>query len=98
MTIDIRQQANQVTITLAGRLDTITTPQLEAEIIRMDPQVNELVFDLADLNYLSSSGLRVLVSVQKKLAGRGKMIIRNSQQPVRNVFEITGFTDVLNIE
>ena len=98
MTIEKLQQQNILTVRLTGRLDTITAPQLEAELRMIDPQISELVFDLEELVYLSSSGLRVIVTVQKKLAGYGKMIIRNARGPVMEVFEITGFTEVLTFE
>ena len=98
MTVEKLQKQNEMTLRLTGRLDTITAPQLEAELRALDPQVNEIVFDLAELVYLSSSGLRVIAAVQKKLAGHGKMTIRNARGPVMEVFEITGFTEVLTFE
>ena len=98
MTVDISKEQNRWTVALAGRLDTITAPQLEAALDRLDPQVREIVFDLSQLSYLSSSGLRVLVTVHKKLSGSGKLIIRQATKPVMDVFDITGFSGILNFE
>jgi anti-sigma B factor antagonist len=97
MTIQVTYEGNRMTLALSGRLDTITTPQLETELKLSDDQINEVVLDLTGLCYLSSSGLRVIASLHKKLAGHGKMIIRNVQKPVMDVFDITGFSDVLTI-
>lgn len=97
MTIQKTIEQNRLTLALSGRLDTITTPQLETELKALDGQICEVVLDLAELCYLSSSGLRAIASLQKKLAGHGKMVIYNVQKPVMDVFDITGFSDVLSI-
>lgn len=98
MTIETSREQGKLTVTLTGRLDTITSPQLEAELDRIDAQVKEIVFDFAQLVYLSSSGLRVIVTVHKKLLGSGKITIRNATKPVMDVFDITGFSSVLMFE
>jgi anti-sigma B factor antagonist len=97
MTIQITRDQNKLTLALSGRLDTITTPQLEAELKTLDAQIGEVVLDLAELCYLSSSGLRAIASLQKKLSGHGKLVICHVQKPVMDVFDITGFSDVLSI-
>lgn len=98
MTIETAKEQGKWTVKLTGRLDTITSPQLEAELSAIDAQVRELVFDLSELVYLSSSGLRVLVTVHRKLSGSGKISLRKVTKPVMDVFEITGFSDILNFE
>lgn len=98
MNIHKEQEQNRLTIKLEGRLDTVTAPLLEAEILAMDGQTSELILDFSELKYLSSSGLRVIVSAHKWLAGRGRLIIRNVQKSVMEVFDITGFTEVLTLE
>lgn len=87
-----------LTLTLEGRLDTITAPQLESVIKTELNGVDKLVFDFAALEYISSAGLRVLLSAQKIMQIRGGMVIRNTNETINEVFEITGFVDILTIE
>lgn len=88
----------KLTISLEGRLDTNTAPELEAEMKSSVEGVEELIFDLADLVYISSAGLRVLLSAQKVMNKQGKMTIKNSNDDIREIFDVTGFVDILNIE
>ena len=88
----------QLTLTLTGRLDTTTAPQLEAELKRSIGGVESLVLNFANLEYLSSAGLRVLLAAQKVMNKQGKMVIRNVNETISEVFEITGFSDILTIE
>lgn len=85
-------------ISLLGRLDTTTAPLLEAELKTSLNDVEELVFDLKDLEYISSAGLRVLLAAQKVMNKQGSMKITNVIAEIMEVFEITGFTDILTIE
>ena len=87
-----------LTFALEGRLDTATAPQLEAGIKEAIDGVVSLVFDLEKLDYVSSAGLRVLLSAQKIMNEQGKMIVTHVNSLVMDIFEITGFTDVLTIE
>ena len=98
--MDINKKINGKELTLAveGRLDTITAPQLEAELKRSVGDTERLIFDLSSLEYISSAGLRVLLSAQKVMNRQGEMIVRNANEMVMEVFEITGFVDILNIE
>ena len=91
MQINKNQEGNKLTLAPIGRVDTITAPELEAAIV-LDG-VEELVFDLAQVDYISSAGLRVLLSAQKKMAGKS-MKIANSKPAVKEVFDITGFSDI----
>ena len=91
MQINKNQEGNKLTLAPIGRVDTITAPELEAAIV-LDG-VEELVFDLAQVDYISSAGLRVLLSAQKKMAGK-TMKIANSKPAVKEVFDITGFSDI----
>lgn len=86
-----------LTIALEGRLDTSTAPQLEAEV-KAITGVTELTMDLAKLEYLSSAGLRVLLAAQKMMNKQGKMVVRNVNETIMEVFEVTGFIDILTIE
>lgn len=88
----------QLSIMLEGRLDTNTAPQLEAELKREIGGVEKLVFDFEKLEYLSSAGLRVLLSAQKVMNKQGKMTVKNVNDEVNEIFEITGFSDFLTIE
>ena len=91
MQINKNQEAGKLTLAPIGRVDTITSPELEAAIV-LDG-VEELVFDLAQVDYISSAGLRVLLSAQKKMAGKS-MKIANAKPAVKEVFDITGFSDI----
>ena len=84
--------------TLGGRLDTVTAPELEKELKSSLNGVSELVLDFAGLEYISSAGLRVLLSGYKLLYGKGTMKITNINDIVKEVFDVTGFSDILNIE
>ena len=84
-------------IVLKGRLDTTTAPQLEAELKTSLNNITELVICLKDLEYISSAGLRVLLAAQKVMSAQGEMKVTNVRPEVYEVFEITGFTDILTI-
>jgi len=92
------QQNGELNIALKGRLDTTTAPQLEGELRGALDGVTTLVFDLKDLAYISSAGLRVLLSAQKTMNRQGDMILRNVNSDIMEIFEVTGFVDILNIE
>ena len=98
MTIDKQQNGSELTLTLNGRLDTTTAPELENAIKENIAGVTNLVMDFAGLEYLSSAGLRVILSAQKTMNKQGEMVIRNVNETINEVFEITGFIDILTIE
>ena len=98
MNIVKTQEGSKLTIALEGRLDTVTAPQLEAELRTAGNGVSERVFDLGALDYVSSAGLRVLLSAQKVMNRQGSMTIRSVKPEIMEIFEVTGFTDILNIE
>lgn len=87
-----------LTIALAGRLDTVTAPELETVVNESLGGVRDLTMDLGELVYISSAGLRVLLSAQKRMNKQGKMVVRHVNETVMEVFEITGFADILTIE
>lgn len=98
--LDIRKNAENetLTISLEGRLDTTTAPSLEAELKASLEGITELIFDFKELEYISSAGLRVLLSAQKTMNNQGKMIIRNVRPEIMEIFDVTGFVEILNIE
>ena len=98
MTIEKTVNGTELTITLSGRLDTTTAPQLETELKASMEGVERLVLDFAALEYLSSAGLRVLLAAQKTMNKQGKMIVRNVNETIADVFEITGFANILTVE
>ena len=98
MTIEIKRNAEDVTIKLAGRLDTITAPTLDKTINEDIAQEKNLILDLKELEYISSAGLRVLLSAQKKFQKLGYMKVTNVCEEIMSVFEMTGFSDILTIE
>ncbi len=87
-----------LTMVLEGRLDTTTAPQLEEELAASLDGVTDLVFEISDLEYISSAGLRVLLSAQKIMNKQGGMVVRNATDEVMEIFEVTGFSDILTIE
>ena len=98
MTIEIKTTVEATVIEVAGRLDTITAPMLDKTINEDIPGVKNLILDIKDVAYVSSAGLRVLLSAQKKMQKVGSMKVRNVCDEVMEVFEMTGFADILVIE
>ena len=98
MTIEKNLNGTELTVTIVGRLDTTTAPQLEAEFKQSISGVEKLVLDFASLDYLSSAGLRVLLAAQKVMNKQGEMIIKNVNDTINEIFEVTGFVDILTIE
>lgn len=89
---------NTLTISLEGRLDTTTAPRLEEVLRDSLDGVTVLTLDLEELEYISSAGLRVLLSAQKVMNKQGEMLVRNASADLMEIFEVTGFVDILNIE
>lgn len=98
MEIKKLQDGNKLDMIIEGRLDTITAPALEASIKESITGVEKLTLDFEKLEYLSSAGLRVLLSTQKIMNKQGEMVIRNVNETIAEIFDITGFCDILNIE
>ena len=98
MTIEKNLNGTELTVTITGRLDTTTTPQLEAEFKQSITGVEKLVLDFSALEYLSSAGLRVLLAAQKVMNKQGELIIKNANDTINEIFEVTGFIDILTIE
>ena len=88
----------ELDIVIAGRLDTVTAPELEKEINENIVGVTKLVFDFAPLEYLSSAGLRVILTAQQIMNKQGKMVVRNVNDTINEIFDVTGFVDILPIE
>ncbi len=97
MTIDKKREGNQLVLTVSGRLDTMTAPELESVIKENLDGVDELYLDFKDLEYISSAGLRVVLGARKSM-GSGKFAVRNLCSDVREIFDITGFSDIITIE
>ena len=98
MTIHQNNNGSKLTFALEGRLDTTTAPQLEKELRQAVEGVTDLTFDLAALEYISSAGLRVLLAAKKIMNKQGEMVIRNANESIIEIFEVTGFSDILTIE
>ena len=90
-------QGSNLELALVGRLDTTTAPQLEAEFKTSIDGVTDLTLDFEKLEYISSAGLRVLLAAQKVMNRQGEMTIKNVCEDIMEVFEITGFSDILHI-
>ena len=97
MKINIKKHGDSVTVALDGRLDTKTAPELEAKISDLKG-ANDVVLDLEKVDYVSSAGLRVILSMQKTVSGKGGMKVINVDSNVMDIFEVTGFSEILNIE
>ncbi len=98
MVITKTTEENKLIVKVEGRLDTATAPELEQELNGAIDEAEELVFDLEGLEYLSSAGLRILLASQKKMAAKGGMKVTNVNDVIMEIFEITGFSDILTIE
>ena len=98
MTIEIKKSADELVLEITGRLDTITAPALDKTINENLGEIKSLILDFKHIEYISSAGLRVLLSTQKKLQQNGTMKLKNVREEVMEVFEITGFVDILTIE
>ncbi len=97
MTINKETDGSKLLVKVEGRLDTTTAPELDKELKALDG-VTELVLDFADLQYISSAGLRVLLSAQKVMSKQGSMKLTNVSETVMEIFDVTGFSDILVIE
>ena len=98
MTINKVANGKDLTISLAGRLDTTTAPQLDDELKGSLAGVEKLEFDFSKLEYISSAGLRVLLSAQKTMNKQGSMVIHGASEDLMEIFDVTGFIDILTIE
>lgn len=98
MKIEKIVEGNRLTIKLDGRLDTNTAPELDEELGAILSGVQELIFDFSDLKYISSAGLRLILSTQKTMNQQGTLVIENVNDMVMEIFETTGFADVLTIK
>ena len=98
MTVNKTKEANKLTAAIEGRVDTTTAPVLENELKESLDGVEELIFDFQGVDYISSAGLRVLLSAQKTMNKQGNMKLTNVRSEIMEIFEVTGFTDILTIE
>ena len=98
MTIEKVVNGEELVVCVAGRLDTMTSPEFVKELKPAMEGMSEVVLDFKDLEYISSAGLRVLLSAQKVMMRQGSLVIRNCSDEIMEIFEVTGFTDILTIE
>mgnify|MGYP003429838695 FL=1 len=98
MTIEKNLNGTELNVKVVGRLDTTTAPDLEASLKESFEGVTKLILDFAELEYLSSAGLRVLLASQKVMNKQGEMVIRNVNETINEIFDVTGFIDILTIE
>ena len=98
MTIEKTTENEKITLTVSGRLDTTTAPELEAALDEVLENTKELIFNLENLEYISSAGLRVILKAQKSMNTKGSMKLIGVNDSIMEVFDITGFLDILTIE
>lgn len=97
MTISKSGSENLI-VKVSGRLDTTTAPELEASLKESYDSANSLVLDFEELDYISSAGLRVLLQAQKTMGTKGGMVVKNAADTIKEIFDVTGFSDILTIE
>ena len=98
MEISKKQNNDELTIEVAGRLDTSTAPELEEYVRESIDDVTSLVFDFEKLDYISSAGLRVILSTQKIMSAKGTLKVKNMNNTVKEIFDVTGFSEIITIE
>ena len=98
MTIEKNLNGTELTVAVVGRLDTGTAPDLEEVLKESFEGITKLILDFEGLEYLSSAGLRVILQAQKTMNKQGEMVVRNVNETITEIFEVTGFYDILNIE
>ena len=98
MNIRKSAESTKLTIALEGRLDMLTAPELDRQLPELLKGVKELTFDFQELEYVSSAGLRVLLSAQKAISKQGEMKVIHVNEAIMEIFEVTGFSDILTIE
>ncbi|MBQ7628005.1 MAG: STAS domain-containing protein [Clostridiales bacterium] len=97
LNINVKSEGEKLTVKLEGRLDTTTSPELESVLGMNLDGIKELVFDFNDLEYLSSAGLRVLLNAQKTMNQQGEMKVTGVSDAVKEIFDVTGFSDILTV-
>lgn len=97
MTINKNLEGTKLEILLEGRLDTTTSPMLETDLKQALDGITELTFNFEKLEYISSAGLRILLAAQKRMSKQGSMVVKNVNEVIAEVFEVTGFADILTI-
>ena len=98
MEVKIDKNGSETTIQVKGRVDATTAPELDNKVNENIEGISKLIFDFKDMEYISSAGLRVILSAQKKMNTQGDMVVKNVSEDVMEVFEITGFLDFLKFE
>ncbi len=98
MEIEKNRNNDELIVRVSGRLDTTTAPELDASLKNEFQDLKSLIFDFEGLEYLSSAGLRVLLSCQKTMNVQGTMVVKNSNSSIKEIFDITGFCDIISLE
>ena len=98
LNLNVTKDGETLCVALEGRLDTVSSPELEACLREDLPGMTLLVLDFEKLDYISSAGLRVLLQAHKRMNGQGRMVLRNVGESILEIFEVTGFTEILTIE
>ena len=97
MNIVVTENGTAITLALSGRLDTLSSPELSTAINSALEKSSQLVLDFTDLDYISSAGLRVLLTAQKQLSGNGSLSLSHVNSTVQDILDMTGFSDILTI-
>jgi anti-sigma B factor antagonist len=96
--VSVNKDGDTYTVLVDGRLDTLTSPQLDEEINKIIGDAKKLIFDLDKLAYISSAGLRVLLGAAQQMDGKGEMVLIHVSEAIREIFDVTGFIQIFNIE
>jgi len=98
MTANVSNEGDVYTIAITGRIDTISAPELEEEFNRIEPKAEKVIFDMTEVDYISSAGMRMIVAVHRKMVSKGGLVLRGLKKNVRAIINLTGFSKVLTIE
>lgn len=98
MTTNVSFENDVYTVAVTGRIDTLTSPELEQAFLEIEPKANKVIFDLTGVEYISSAGMRVIVAVHRKMTPKGGLVLRGLTKNVRTIINLTGFDKVLTIE
>jgi len=98
MTIERAENGSLMTLTIAGRLDTVSAPELEAELAKIPADTSALTLDIEKLDYVSSAGLRILLLMHKRFAKQGGFTVEHANEVIMEIFDVTGFADILTLK
>ena len=98
MTANVSNEGDVYTIAITGRIDTISSPELEEEFNRIEPRAEKVIFDMTEVDYISSAGIRTIVAIHRRMVSKDGLVLRGLRKNVRAIINMTGISKVLTIE